>query len=218
MSTVVYIIRHGESEGNRRKAFLGHTDLPLTQKGREQASLAGGYLDQLGMTFDRVYASPLCRAYETAVIAASATGYTADPTPVTGLQEINAGEWENRSFTELMQAYPDTYGALWIPHIGLAQADGGESVAALSERVIASVLRLAEENPGRRLLIGTHATPLRAIETAARGLAVSQMEQVPWALNASLSAYHIRTGRILPLFYSLSSYLGDTATFFPKTV
>ena len=35
--TVVYLVRHGESEGNRRDAFVGHTDVNLTDIGRAQA-------------------------------------------------------------------------------------------------------------------------------------------------------------------------------------
>ena len=33
MQTLIYMIRHGESVGNQRRDFLGHTDLPITEKG-----------------------------------------------------------------------------------------------------------------------------------------------------------------------------------------
>ena len=38
------IERHGQSEGNLRRAFLGHTDLPLSELGREQAAKTAEYL------------------------------------------------------------------------------------------------------------------------------------------------------------------------------
>ena len=63
----VYVIRHGESEMNKQKIWSGWLDTPLTDKGREDATLAREYLK--GVSFDKVYASDLCRAMETAKIA-----------------------------------------------------------------------------------------------------------------------------------------------------
>lgn len=63
----VYVIRHGESEMNKQKVWSGQLDTPLTDKGREDATLAREYLK--GVSFDKVYASDLCRATETAKIA-----------------------------------------------------------------------------------------------------------------------------------------------------
>ena len=43
----LYLVRHGQSEGNVAKTFHGHTDYPLTELGREQARQA--YLDKRGI-------------------------------------------------------------------------------------------------------------------------------------------------------------------------
>lgn len=219
MATVIYIVRHGESEGNRHERFLGHTDLPLTDRGRRQAALAGAYLKEKKISFDRVFASPLCRAYETAEIVAGAVGYAAPPLPLPGMMEIAAGKWENREYAALMREFPHSYGELWRHHIGLAAADGGETVRSLAERAMRTVFSVAAENEGKTVLIGTHATPLRAVETYARGLPVAEMERVPFAPNASLSAYCMEAGgTVQSLFYAFCDYLGAEATFFPSTV
>ena len=40
----LYLVRHGQSEGNARRLFFGHTDYPLTALGREQARQAADKL------------------------------------------------------------------------------------------------------------------------------------------------------------------------------
>jgi len=68
----LYFVRHGESELNHQQIYSGHIDTPLTERGREQARLAG---QETSLTFDLILSSPLVRALETAQIIATATGY-----------------------------------------------------------------------------------------------------------------------------------------------
>lgn len=205
MKTLVYIMRHGESEGNARHSFLGHTDLPLTEKGRAQARAARDYLAQEGIVPDAAYASPLCRAYETAKIALS---YLPDlPIALSeDVKEIYAGKWENLLVTEIDAAYPDDL-AVWRNDIGNSRPTGGEAVRDLAERVRREVLRLAALHEGKTVFIGCHATPIRTFEALARGLGMDEAHLVPWPANASLSAYLVEGERVTPLFYSLDSYL-----------
>lgn len=65
----LYLIRHGQSEGNVRSSSEGlpladRVDPPLTLKGKRQAYLAGEFLSDI--VFDTVFASPLIRAAQTA--------------------------------------------------------------------------------------------------------------------------------------------------------
>lgn len=64
----IYITRHGETDWNTLWKLQGRSDTELNEKGREQAALTcKGFLDA-GITFDRVYSSPLKRAFQTAVL------------------------------------------------------------------------------------------------------------------------------------------------------
>lgn len=65
MYTLV-IIRHGESEWNKKNLFCGWTDVDLTDGGREEAKKAGALLKAEGFHFDRCYTSVLKRAIHTA--------------------------------------------------------------------------------------------------------------------------------------------------------
>ena len=63
---MIYIVRHGQTEMNNRKALQGRSDVPLNETGIAQARAAAEKLT--GIRFDRVYTSPLIRAIQTAKI------------------------------------------------------------------------------------------------------------------------------------------------------
>lgn len=74
----LYVCRHGESQLNAAGRYSGQLDTPLTERGREQARVAG---EQAGaLEIDLIVASPLSRAAETARIIAEALGY--DPAAI----------------------------------------------------------------------------------------------------------------------------------------
>ena len=99
----IIFVRHGQSEGNLVRSFLGHTDLPLTELGHKQAEATAEYLKDTDI--DIIYASDLKRAWQTAehIAEKKELSIIADPT----LREIFAGEWENQLFVELPEKFPD---------------------------------------------------------------------------------------------------------------
>lgn len=64
----IYLTRHGETDWNTYWKLQGRSDTVLNEKGRKQASLSHDGLVAAGISFDRVYSSPLKRAVETAVL------------------------------------------------------------------------------------------------------------------------------------------------------
>ena len=102
-TTEIYLIRHGESQANERDVFLGHGDLDLTEKGKKQAELTAEYLK--ACHFDVIYSSDLLRAYHTAEATAKKVGL-----PIVKderLREIDAGEWDFKTFDDLEKEYQD---------------------------------------------------------------------------------------------------------------
>lgn len=210
MQTIITMIRHGESVGNLHRDFLGHTDLPITEKGEAQALAAARYLASLGYAPDAVYASPLCRAAKTTELALSLVDAPA-PIYLDGLREIYAGAWEGKGFDALDLEYPEAR-RLWCEDIGHACPTDGEAVAQLYGRVVSTVLTLARENEGKEIFIGTHATPIRAIETYARGFSADLMHTVDWPTNASLSVYLFDGERLISVAYSYDKFMqGEVA-------
>ena len=63
---MIYIVRHGQTDWNLEGRYAGRIDIPLNNKGREQAKIIKEQLKDI--VFDKVFSSPLLRAYETAQI------------------------------------------------------------------------------------------------------------------------------------------------------
>lgn len=182
MKTTLLIVRHGESIGNQRGLFLGHTDLGLTELGIRQArALARGLA---GRRIDAVYSSDLCRAVATVTPAAEERGLPI--VPRRELREIYAGAWEGQSYDTLIERWPRER-HIWKTDIGHACPPGGESVAGLFLRVAAAFDEIAAGNPGKTVLVGTHATPVRATVARLLGLGAAGMASIPWAPNASIT-------------------------------
>ena len=92
----LYLVRHGQSEGNARKLFFGQWDCPLTAQGRQDAWQAAEKLR--AVEFARCYASDLQRAWETAEVCT--TGRLLAPEKCPGLREQDMGALEQKTWEE----------------------------------------------------------------------------------------------------------------------
>jgi broad specificity phosphatase PhoE len=209
--TKFIMIRHGFSEANDQKLFAGHSDFPLTEIGRMQAERCAVALKD--EKIDAVYASDLSRAFDTALPVARA--HKLEVIPHKGLREIFAGNWEGHSFTWLEKNYPDEYGRVWKTDIGSTKPDGGESVAELYGRVIATLREIAASNEGKTVCIATHATPIRSVCTAAAGKDADGMKDISWTANASISLFEYENGIFTAVYTSRTDHLGDICTTLP---
>ncbi len=200
--TRIFLIRHGQSIGNLNQAFLGHTDLDLSEMGYYQAERVGEYLK--GIPADRIYSSDLMRAYHTACPAARLQGL-----PITKkeqLREIFAGEWEGKRFLDLERDYPESY-HIWCRNTALAHPDGGEKVTCLAERFSACVKAIAEENEGKTVLIFAHATPIRIMACLWSGRGLKDLEETPWPPNVSVTEGAYENGEFSLVSYGYCGFL-----------
>lgn len=107
----VFFIRHGETDWNVERRYQGHSDTPLNERGREQASRNGKALAaEIGDSDVAFFASPLRRATETLEIARLAMGlpvrrYAIDDR----LIEIDLGEWNGRTYEEVAAEQPGVH-------------------------------------------------------------------------------------------------------------
>lgn len=208
------MIRHGFSEANNQKLFAGHSDFPLTEIGKMQAERCSEALKD--EKIDAVYASDLIRAFDTALPIARA--HNLEVIPHKGLREIFAGKWEGHSFTWLDENYPDEYGRVWKTDIGKTKPDGGESVAELYRRVIATLRNIAADNEGKTVCIATHATPIRSVCTAAAGKGADGMKDISWTANASISLFEYENGTFTAVYTSRVDHLKGICTTLPANV
>lgn len=213
--TRLLFIRHGQSEFNLSRRFAGNTDAALTDLGLRQAAATADYIANT-YAVDAVYASDLQRAFLTGKTVADRLGLTAQPHK--GLREIFAGEWEGQRFEHLEAAYPETFAGLWRKDIGHSVCDGGESVAQLMQRILATVREIAEANPGKTVVLATHATPIRCMECFCQGNDLSRMKDIPWVTNASVTEIHYENGTLTEVVSSYNRHLADMVSTLPADV
>lgn len=121
----LFFIRHGESTSNYGELVTGQQDVPLTEKGKEQAHQAGREIVAQGIHFDHIVSSSLSRAHDTARIISNEIGY-----PENSI-EINDLVIE-RSFGSLEGKPKEEVGVL---DDDLIQRSGGELDPAIRARV-----------------------------------------------------------------------------------
>jgi broad specificity phosphatase PhoE len=154
----VVLLRHGETEWSASGQHTSVTDIPLTDRGREQAVAVGRAI--AGRRFARVLTSPMERARETCRLAE--LGDRAEVT--TDLEEWRYGEYEGRTTPEIREHDPG-----WT--IWPAGAPGGETpdqVAARADRLLASL----DGVDGDVALVG-HGHMLRVVAARWLGLSAS---------------------------------------------
>ena len=168
----IVLVRHGETEWSRDLRHTGRTDIPLTERGREEARMLRDALSE--WTIGRVLTSPLSRAVETCELAGMATGaeICAD------LLEWDYGEYEGITTEQIRSERPGFY--LWRDG-----CPGGETAAEVSARVDP----LVEELKGaqRDVALFAHGHLLRVL--SARWLGLPPEDGALLALStATLSA------------------------------
>ena len=213
--TRLLFIRHGQSEFNLTRRFAGNSDAALTELGLRQAAATADYIAS-AYAVDAVYASDLQRAFCTGKAVADRLGLPVRPHK--GLREIFAGEWEGQHFDHLEAAYPETFAGLWRKDIGNSVCDGGESVAQLMQRILATVREIAEANPGKTVVLATHATPIRCMECFCQGNDLSRMKDIPWVTNASVTEIHYENGVFTEIISSYSQHLTNMVSTLPANV
>ena len=186
--TTVYFVRHGEATGNANLTFQGVTDNPLTPKGREQGKLLQKRFAPVA--YDRILASPLSRAKETAQILNEGHPCVVEIEPL--LMEIDGGVLEGEPFATIPQNYPeelDRYQNHHLDFVGKGATDGG--VRGAWKRVETLLARLARESPGQTVVLVAHGGVLRIFNCLVRQLPMEALPATEWGDNTCVSCVRL---------------------------
>ena len=210
---ILYLIRHGESTSNVNKTFTGQKEAALTELGHKQADCISRYF--LGVHIDRIYASDLSRAYDTALPLSKISRVAIEKNPA--FREINGGKWELQKFTELTHLYPEDY-ARWRNDLGNACPTGGESIAEICKRTTDAVDAIVRAHPGETIVIATHAVPIRVMLSSWLYGGVARIMDTTWVPNASITKVEYKDGIYTPLEIGITSHLEDMITNLPDKI
>ncbi len=140
---VVYLARHGETAWTISGQHTGLTDIPLTERGERNARRLGERLK--GLTFAKVFSSPLRRARRTCELAGFGDRAEIDP----DLVEWNYGKYEGKTTAEIHKDQPN-----W--NIFRDGCPGGESVAEIGARAERVITRLRKIDADVLLFSSAH--------------------------------------------------------------
>ena len=126
---VTYLARHGETAWTITGQHTGRTDLPLTERGEANARRLGERLS--GLTFAKVFTSPLRRVMRTCELAGFGSVAQIDR----DLVEWDYGEYEGRLTVDILKERPD-----WqLFRDGCPGGELPQQVAARADRVVSRV-------------------------------------------------------------------------------
>jgi probable phosphoglycerate mutase len=151
-ATEIGVVRHGETDWNTKGVLQGWLNVPLNERGREQARAMAEKFADADCT--RVHSSPLRRALETAEIIATRLNL-APPTCDDGLRERNFGVIQGIPKAELAEQDPLLCQQV-LTRNPAAVFEQGESMDEFATRIVDAVMRIAVQRPGERVLVITH--------------------------------------------------------------
>ncbi|MBI1815156.1 MAG: histidine phosphatase family protein [Deltaproteobacteria bacterium] len=148
------LVRHGESEGNRDRRFTHSTEVPLTERGREQARTVAATIRKR-FAPACVVASPFARARETGEIIAAALALPLEIEPDVCEQHLGALMGQPYDTVRDDPSFDPTRRWEWRP-------PGGESLLEVQARVGPVLDRLARSQSGGDVVVVAHAGVLMA--------------------------------------------------------
>lgn len=204
--TTIYLIRHGQSIGNQKRLYLGHTDMDLSELGYKQAAETASYLSDIN--FDAIYSSDLLRAYNTALPHAKMRNMQVIPS--IELRELWLGDWDGRHIDDLLTNEKEAFVEGWQKNFGTFTPPRGESVWGGGVRFEREVKRIASNNLGKTILIAAHAAVIRAFWGIISGAEPSQLASMcEFPTNASFSTLEYDGERLIPIKYSCDEHLTE---------
>ena len=202
------IIRHGYSMGNKEKRFSGQMDVPLDSIGFSQAKSIAEYVVE-NFKVDSIYSSDLCRAYET--VKPIAEAFKLPIHKCRELREVNVGNWQGMLIEDVKNEFPESF-ELYRQNPGLSKFDGGESYADVMIRGKHAFEKIAEENEGKTIVVGTHGGVIRTLRAAWNNIPAEKIKDIPHVPNASVTVAEYDKGNINWIQIGYSEHLADKTT------
>jgi broad specificity phosphatase PhoE len=185
------MVRHGETVWHAENRYTGATDVPLTDRGREQAARLAAWAATAGL--DALWSSDLTRAVDTIAPAAAATGMA--PRRDDRLREIAFGQGEGLTGAEMRERFPERYAAFVRDPVG-GHLPGGEHPVEAVRRASACLDEVVADHAGGRVLVVWHSTLMRLVLCDWLGIPMSEYRRrLPMVRNVGITEVRVADGR-----------------------
>jgi len=158
----IFLIRHGETESNKKGIFRGRLDIPLSETGREQAKFTKDYFNSINI--EAVLSSPLIRAVETAKIIFPEKEIIIDER----LNNLDLGSWSGIEKEKIKMENPQMW-KLWTETPEKIVFPAGESIWDVYKRVC-NLLESIKIMTYEKISLISHRSVLKTLIACAVGL------------------------------------------------
>ena len=189
------LIRHGQSLWNLENRFTGWVDVPLTERGQEEARAAAAQIQDL--RFQVAYTSVLKRAEETLAIVLKALGQTPPVIRDQALNERHYGDLQGLDKAATAARYGDEQVHVWRRSYDVAPPNG-ESLADTAKRTLPFFERaiLGDLKQGKNVLVVAHGNSNRSIVMQLDRLSPSEVVRLELATGVPV-IYTLRDGEVV---------------------
>lgn len=173
------LVRHGESIWNAEDRFTGWVDVPLSEKGEEEARVAGRLLKSAGYRFDVAYTSALIRAQDTLAIMLEEMGVDIPIIRDAALNERMYGDLQGLNKQKMREIYGEQIVQLWRRSYDIPPP-GGEALKDTAARTLPFFERciLGDIQLGKNVLVVAHGNSNRSIVMSLENLSKEELLQL----------------------------------------
>ena len=158
--TRCYLVRHAQTAWNGENRIQGHSDIPLSPLGEQQAQHLGRWFASRHVR--GIFTSALQRSRQTAQAIAAGNGHGASPVVEPHLAEIHLGTWEGLTPVEVDARFANAY-QQWRVRPSSVVIPGGEPLAAFRERVRRALARILEGAGEGEYVVVSHGGVIAAL-------------------------------------------------------
>lgn len=189
--TKIYVIRHGETEGNIYGRLSGFYDTHLTSRGKMQAQALGEKFKDIHI--DAVYSSSRVRAIQTAQAAVAGKGLEVKVYPL--ISECNLGNWDNDNWGHIdYLSHEDVIKYRTDPKIW--HALDSEPFDDLCARMVGAVKALAAKHDGQTIMLVSHGHAIRALLSQVLKTPREGIAKLGFGGNTAVSLLNVENGVI----------------------